>query len=158
MFCPTCEAEYRPGITRCPTCEVDLVEDRSADAADASIRSRSQTAEESEVDQDVMVPFCGFVSLEDARHARDQLHDGGVFSEILIRDARDGDPGAGVREEYFLRVPAGRFRTASAILGDDEEVETTPATPGEGLACSECGNAVQEDETFCARCGARFDE
>jgi lauroyl/myristoyl acyltransferase len=25
MFCPICEAEYQPGITRCPQDEVDLV-------------------------------------------------------------------------------------------------------------------------------------
>ena len=25
MFCPICEAEYQPGITRCPEDEVDLV-------------------------------------------------------------------------------------------------------------------------------------
>ncbi|HEY2964097.1 MAG TPA: DUF2007 domain-containing protein [Pyrinomonadaceae bacterium] len=26
MFCPTCEAEYEPGITRCPDDNTDLVE------------------------------------------------------------------------------------------------------------------------------------
>jgi Putative prokaryotic signal transducing protein len=26
MFCPTCESEYEPGITRCPDDDVDLVE------------------------------------------------------------------------------------------------------------------------------------
>ncbi len=26
MFCPVCEAEYEPGITRCPDDEIDLVE------------------------------------------------------------------------------------------------------------------------------------
>lgn len=26
MFCPECEAEYRPGFTRCHDCDVDLVE------------------------------------------------------------------------------------------------------------------------------------
>ena len=26
MFCPTCEAEYEPGITRCPDDETDLVD------------------------------------------------------------------------------------------------------------------------------------
>jgi hypothetical protein len=25
MFCPECRAEYRPGFTRCSSCEVDLV-------------------------------------------------------------------------------------------------------------------------------------
>ena len=26
MFCPTCEAEYQPGITRCPDDDTDLVD------------------------------------------------------------------------------------------------------------------------------------
>ena len=26
MFCPECQAEYRPGFTRCSDCNVDLVE------------------------------------------------------------------------------------------------------------------------------------
>ena len=27
MFCPQCNGEFREGITRCPTCEVDLVDE-----------------------------------------------------------------------------------------------------------------------------------
>jgi hypothetical protein len=30
MFCPECRAEYRPGFTRCPDCDVDLVHELSA--------------------------------------------------------------------------------------------------------------------------------
>jgi Putative prokaryotic signal transducing protein len=26
MFCPTCESEYKPGITRCPDDDIELVE------------------------------------------------------------------------------------------------------------------------------------
>ena len=29
MFCPECKAEYRPEFTRCPDCDVDLVEELS---------------------------------------------------------------------------------------------------------------------------------
>jgi len=29
MFCPECKAAYRPGFTRCPDCDVDLVADLS---------------------------------------------------------------------------------------------------------------------------------
>lgn len=37
MFCPNCQAEYRPGFTRCADCEVDLVE--SLDQAPAKEKS-----------------------------------------------------------------------------------------------------------------------
>lgn len=29
MFCPSCAAEYQPGVTVCPDCEIGLVHDRS---------------------------------------------------------------------------------------------------------------------------------
>ena len=32
MFCPVCESEYEPGITKCPDDDADLVERLSADA------------------------------------------------------------------------------------------------------------------------------
>ena len=32
MFCPVCESEYQPGITKCPDDGADLVERLSADA------------------------------------------------------------------------------------------------------------------------------
>lgn len=39
-FCPECKYEYNPGITRCPDCEVDLVEslptDQSKDLAEGA--------------------------------------------------------------------------------------------------------------------------
>ncbi|MEO0216394.1 MAG: hypothetical protein ABIL70_01160 [candidate division WOR-3 bacterium] len=31
MFCPVCKAEYRPGITRCADCGVELVEKLTAE-------------------------------------------------------------------------------------------------------------------------------
>ncbi|HTS12893.1 MAG TPA: hypothetical protein VMH00_12305 [Candidatus Limnocylindrales bacterium] len=34
MFCPVCKAEYRLGITHCPDCDVDLVEQLTADGSD----------------------------------------------------------------------------------------------------------------------------
>ena len=31
MFCPECKAEYRPGFTHCSECDVDLVDELSAE-------------------------------------------------------------------------------------------------------------------------------
>jgi len=33
MHCPRCRTEYQPGLTRCPACDVELVEGPSAPAA-----------------------------------------------------------------------------------------------------------------------------
>lgn len=33
MFCPICEAEYNPGITRCPDDDAELVEKQTPDAS-----------------------------------------------------------------------------------------------------------------------------
>jgi Putative prokaryotic signal transducing protein len=33
MFCPVCEAEYKPGITRCPDDDVELVEQITSETA-----------------------------------------------------------------------------------------------------------------------------
>jgi hypothetical protein len=34
MYCPACKAEYRPGFTHCPDCDVDLVDSLTADGSD----------------------------------------------------------------------------------------------------------------------------
>lgn len=34
MYCPQCNGEFREGITRCPTCEVDLVEELAEEPPD----------------------------------------------------------------------------------------------------------------------------
>ena len=47
MFCPECQAEYRPGFTRCADCDVDLVQAPTA-SAEPKFRSLWQGTEQSE--------------------------------------------------------------------------------------------------------------
>lgn len=152
MFCPKCKDEFRQGFTRCGRCNVDLVEElgptepeayASADAPPAPVR---------------LAEYCGYFSLDEARHARDLLRERRIRSDIVVREP----PGAAwdepVREEYWLRADISRARDIPAILGPPPSVED--ATEGEdtGFACGDCGQKVAADETFCPECGARFDD
>ena len=40
MFCPSCKDEFRPGFTRCATCNVDLV-DSLSDVATAPVKEKT---------------------------------------------------------------------------------------------------------------------
>lgn len=42
MFCPECRAEYRPGFSRCPDCDVDLVHEMHEQ--DTRVRKRKLAA------------------------------------------------------------------------------------------------------------------
>jgi hypothetical protein len=104
------------------------------------------------------VAFCGFLSLEEASEARTRLRGEGVRSEILIRED-DPLPGGGdPKDTFWLRLSPAYFKKAAALLGYDEAPEVEGEDGGEMVACSECGEDVGADETFCPHCGARFEE
>jgi hypothetical protein len=154
VFCPECQSEYRAAIRRCADCDVDLV-----DALGASPEIEEAPGTRRPSGTDAMVDYCGFVSLDEARQARETLRRDGIPSEITIRDAAPGARGAGPpREEYWLRVPVSRYENAADLLGYDEAPEARSAAEGDTVACSECGRQVAEDESFCPHCGARFED
>jgi hypothetical protein len=68
-----------------------------------------------------MVDYCGFLTLEDARDAREQLAGNRISSEIVIRDPVGVPPEERAGEEYWLRVPLRQFQTVTAVLGYDAE-------------------------------------
>ena len=155
MFCPACGSEYRPGIARCGSCDVALVDHPpDAGSADRGARSAGHAAEPHER----FVTYCGFLALEDARRARDLLRGAGIPSEILIRDAEDAGDSRGGREEYWLRVPMRRFETATKILGYDESEAAGPEGEDDSFACSACGARVGSEDAACPRCGERFQD
>ena len=151
MFCPVCRCEYRPGFTRCESCEQDLVETLEPEA------SRSGSGGDPLVtDLGPMVDFCGFVGLEDAREARDRVWERGIPVELAIRAVPGCVPGAAYQEEYWLRVGVKTFPIVSDLLGYDT---ASSAADGDGaLRCSDCGQRVAPEETFCPGCGTRFEE
>ena len=121
MFCPTCKDEFRPGFTRCGACSVDLVESLSAPA------SRPAPPPPAVAGPVHLADYCGFLSLEEAREARDRLRADRIRSEIVIREAPEAPLDHPVSEEYWLRVDAARLREVASVLGDVPEVEPAPS-------------------------------
>lgn len=151
MFCPRCRDEFRPGFTRCASCNVDLVD--SLDHAPEPAAEARPAGEP--ILPVVMAEYCGFLGLDDARDARNRLSAEGIRSDILIRQPFGGETANPAQEEYWLRVERASFARVAALLGYDpmesEEEE-------EGIACGDCGHRVSEEESFCANCGARFED
>ena len=154
MFCPKCKDEFRPGFTRCANCNVDLVESLSG-AAQVSAPTGPAIPACSPLS---LVEYCGFVSLEDARRARDLLLGDAIGTEIAIRASAGKPEGSGeTTEEYWLRVDRARYKDVVKLLGFDEAQAPVEEEQG-SFACGECGTEVSAEETFCAGCGARFEE
>jgi len=153
MYCPSCKSEFREGFTRCGSCDVDLVHELSPEEPVAKKPGPAALGS--------LVEYCGFLSLDDAREARDRLRRERLPSEIVIRDLAGEDPWAPAEEEYWIRVPSNVLRTVTTILGDGlaEQAEQPEhaGAQGEIVACSECGKAVGPEETFCPHCGAKFE-
>ena len=150
MFCPVCRDEYRPGFMRCATCDVALVEVLDAPAAAAPAPIPAEAAPE-----EAMGNFCGFLTLEEARHARDAVRDAHLPAEILIRDAPATAADAPVAEEFWLRVRPRDFRAVVGLVGF-EPVETAGAE--DAFGCSACGATVHATDDACPGCGLRFEE
>jgi hypothetical protein len=156
LICPQCRSEYRTGYVRCTSCGVDLVAEESLSEQappPAETRPRIDPALEAE-----LYPFCGFLSLEDARQAREDLRESGIPSDILIRATGGQETET---EEFWIRVPRRRFAEVADVLHEDaaeeEEGGNGELAEGETFACSECGEDVASEADVCPHCGARFD-
>jgi ferredoxin len=150
MFCPVCRDEYRPGFTRCATCNVALVESLDGDAPEAP-----QMILAEETPDEPMANFCGFLTLDDARSARETVRGAKLPSEILIRDAPAAAEDAAPREEYWLRVRPKDFRTVDGLLGSER---TVPTTSDDAFQCSACSATVHAADLACPGCGMQFEE
>ena len=150
MFCPVCRDEYRPGFARCATCDAALVEALDAAGPRATAPIVAEVAAE-----EATANFCGFLTLDEARHARDKARDAKLTAEILIRDAPGTAAGAPVQEEFWLRVRPTDFRAIVGLIGF-EPVETADAD--DAFGCSACGATVHGSDEACPGCGLRFEE
>ena len=151
MFCPTCQCEFRTGFTHCAGCDVPLVE-RLETAASPTAAVAATVSSCGDPGCGPRVDFCGFLSLDEARDARDRLARHGLQAEISIHQAEGSGSAA---EEFWLRVPAKSFRQCQQLLGYDLSDEP-PAAAG-SFACSDCGGTVGDDAAACPHCGAGFE-
>ena len=151
MFCPRCKCQFRPGYTRCVSCDVDLVDDLS------TVKTEEIDAPEPEP---VLIQFaevCGYLDIEEARKVRDELHQAKIASELVIRVSPETPVSGAIVEEYWLRADARQIRHVQALLEGSAPAPTVD-TPASGFKCSNCKRPVHEDESFCANCGTRFSE
>ena len=154
MFCPKCKDEFREGFTHCAGCNVDLVEDLSTATGSSSAGPGKSKATPAPNFPVRLAEFCGFFSLEEARHARDQLRLKRIRAEVVLREAPDASWDEPIQEEAWIRVEAARVKAVNAILDDDADSEPEGASH---FGCSECGEKVAAEESFCPKCGARFE-
>lgn len=152
MHCPVCRDEYRPGFTRCATCDVDLVASLDAPAP-APARPATLIAEVAT--DEATAGFCGFLTLDEARAARDKLRAARLRAEILVCEAPGNDPSEPVREEYWLRVLPRDFRAVASLVGFEP---AGAAGEHEPFTCSACGATVGASDSECPGCGLSFEE
>lgn len=153
MFCPVCRDEYRRGFTRCATCDVELVE--SLDAAPPEPEAPRPLVTEVAA-QESTVNFCGYLTLEEAREARDKVRARKMRAEILVCEPPGTDLSGPVeKEEYWLRVTPREFRAVADLLGYAAQAQEAAAE--ETFNCSACGAVVASSDTECPGCGLSFE-
>jgi hypothetical protein len=123
MFCPQCNAEYRPGFTRCADCDVDLVNESPHYAL-----AGQPSPDPGDPNED---PFCSFWKGEDARvHAElsEVLEEAGIPHKTVFR--RDHLFNLSNFPGYEVGVPFSLFEKAEKAVQeafgteDAEERET----------------------------------
>lgn len=111
MICPVCNAEYRPGFTRCTDCEVDLVwETHYAQEQEGPPANPGDPNED---------PFCSFWKGEDARlHSElcSVLDEAGIAHNTVFR--RDHLFNLSNFPAYEIGVPFSLFEKAEAAVKD----------------------------------------
>jgi len=129
MICPVCKAEYRPGFYRCADCDVELVDELTAEA----LVPPEPVAAPGDPDED---PFCSFWSGDDPR----------IHAELCELLDKESIPHKTVRREdhlfrisryaaFQIGIPLSQFERAEALVkdayGSDAEPEDAALTPYE---------------------------
>jgi len=149
MFCPVCRDEYRTGFTRCATCDVELVSSLASATPKPPPAILPEVAAE-----EAKVSFCGFMTLEEARHARDQLRDKKIRADILVCEPPGAPVSVPATEEYWLRVAPRDLRATADLLGYPA---AGAADTEESFNCSACGALVKGSDNECPGCGLSFE-
>jgi hypothetical protein len=117
MFCPECQAEYRPGFTRCSDCAVDLVDKlpESGSSLDNAAARPDQNLQEAWVgqSQDECVAHCS------------ELRAAGIPYQVIQYERQVFKD---VQGNYRIGVPPEVFDTAKEIIEQgNPELSEDPA-------------------------------
>ena len=149
MFCPECRDEYRPGFTRCATCDAALVASLDARKPETPSPVLAGAAPEG-----TLAAFCGFLTIEEARQARNKLRGAKLPADILIREEPGATSVSTLKEEFWLRVRPTDFAVVEGLIG----FEPAAAAGGDDtFGCSACGVTVHASDEECPGCGLRFE-
>lgn len=140
-FCPICKSEYKPGITKCSDCDVDLVE---------------KLPEESK-----------YIEMVEAGKLSDPGY-AGMVCEIMEKENIQCRLSGEEREGMFpgmvdpthsigVLVPKDKVERAKELLNAyfDGEYFSDEA---EFLTCSNCGCAVDDTDEVCPACGEPLED
>jgi hypothetical protein len=150
MFCPVCRDEYRPGFTHCASCDATLVASLDAPGARAPAPVLADAAPE-----ETLAAFCGFLSLDEARQAREKVRGAKLPADILIRETPGATAGGPLQEEFWLRIRPRDFAAIESLIGFEAAAH---AGAEDSFQCSACGATVKASDDACPGCGLRFEE
>lgn len=135
MWCPSCQAEFVEGITRCPECEVDLVAELPVEEVEYIPETCKMVLETSDEVQASLVAGL--------------LEENGIPCKIENASFHANPV-----------VVSGDINCVRLWVEDDhlEEAQKILAEAENYFLCSECGGIVLKDDATCPDCGATLEE
>jgi hypothetical protein len=148
-FCPECRAEYRPGFTRCASCDVDLVESlpEFAPLTEEEMRKALEGKE-------LVAITSGYIDA--VLEMRDQLAGMRILS--LVEEAEKAPPQPGLPRRVKLMVAKDSLEAAAACMGETfrSMVAQEGLKPNAEITyerCPACNSPVPPDAEECPECG-----
>ena len=107
VYCPSCLAEYRPGFTRCPDCDVDLVAELPS--GDEPLEVEGTSHDMGHVGPDAVQVYAAFRDIE-AEMLRSVLEDAGIT--VALFRGGIGAYAPGIPAEVRVMVPRDQAEAA----------------------------------------------
>lgn len=162
MFCPKCEAEYRPGFTECAHCNVPLVEALEqltvGEVEDTLAVGRARSSPELGHLVEVhghQYDFMRLFTLAEAKEVAELLKGEGIASLLVPIEEEFPD----ARHLLEVRVHKERLAEAEAAVRADFERKVEEEGAGGDMnttevdMCPACGAHVPLDAAECPECG-----
>jgi hypothetical protein len=151
-WCHSCGAEFREGVSSCPTCNIAL------DAAPPD--PPEEVDDDSLLDSEEELTMIGRGDFATCLDYRAAFHAAGIPC-ALVREEVEADAPAEARQHprFEILVPVSRIDDVGKVLSQREASALEreglrpiePATDGEH--CPACGAALKPDDAQCSDCG-----